>query len=101
MGSTNAVSVVFREGQPWTIYPKSVLEGDARLLTVNPYWLEVPLNPLAGLADGGEEDLEPFEGVSVDDERSCRDVIRKRIVPYINSMNSESIIMLRTAFSIT
>lgn len=66
-------------------------EGDARLLTVNPYWLEVPLDPLAGLADGGEEDLEPFEGVSVDNEPSYRDVIRKRIVPYINSMNSESI----------
>lgn len=68
------------------------------LPTVNPYWLEVPLGPLVGLADGDEEDTAPFEGIGPEDEAAYRTIIRKYIVPYVHSIDIASLELLKRTF---
>ncbi len=76
----------------------SYFDGSPKL-PVNPWWLAVPLYPLAGLGDyGSEEELLPFEILDTNNENVMRELIRNHFVPYVHRIDADSISKLKRAY---
>lgn len=55
------------------------------MLTVNPYLLHEPLNPIQGMADDGEADA-AFAGFNQNSEDSLRALARLLLVPHVDAL---------------
>ena len=71
---------------------------DSSRALVNPWWLSVPLNPLAGLADGDNEEQVQFAHLDPNNEIEMRTVIIRHIVPYVRRIDVESVSKMKRAY---
>lgn len=67
-------------------------------LYINPYYLAVPLNPIAGLADD-DEAFEAFKWVVSTNESHFKQIIQQDIVPYVSRLDTISRTRIREAVS--